>query len=122
VSENGSVLRCVNHPQLRWFNTKPGGKLVFEGELLADGRIKPAHPIAPIPPVKVLRARLNGKNPYDERLDEPAATEWQDVLDFVKWVEHNEERYAFECACPGSLLERVPDETTHELVSREGTI
>jgi hypothetical protein len=121
MSEHGSVFTCKNHTTLRWANTKPGGRIFFLGEIMEDGRLKPDHPISPFPPMKILKARLNGKNPYDERLDEPEMTSWAELLDFMEYYTSSMQKYAFECECPGADIIRVDDETYESVTQREQT-
>jgi hypothetical protein len=114
---SGSVYRCKNHPDLRWFDTKPNGKLCFLGKIADNGDVMHAG-IAPIPPVAHLRSLLNGRNPFAEELETEQMTKWEDVVDFVKYIEEQSQKYAFECICPGSDLEVVADEDANELLTR----
>lgn len=119
---DGTVFTCKNHPRLRWFNTKPGGSLVFDGEVMADGRLKPAQPIGPLPPVKHLRARLNNVNPYDSRIEEDGRiNDWDDLLSFVEYINHTLKKWALECECPGSDLVKVENETLETRPRHEWT-
>ena len=119
MSDNGSIFTCKNHPNKRWANTGPGKRIFFLGEFQEDGSLKRDQPISSYPPVRILQARLNGRNPYDARLEEEPITEWQEVLDFVEYVRKCEEKYAFECACPGSDLVTLEDETYESVTSKE---
>ena len=111
MNDNGSVYTCKNHTLLRWFNTKPGGRFCFSGELPSE-----AHPTgrpdfpAGTTPMKLLKARMSGVNPYDPSIVEEASIKTiDDVEKFVAYVRSMEEKMVFECECPGSDIVKVPD-------------
>jgi len=116
---SGSVYTCKNHRELRWFDTKPGGKLVFLGEIQADDSIKPAA-MTVIPPYTHLKHAMNGRNPFAPELEtESPITTWEGVLDFVAYIKEQSQTHAFECQCPGSDLVKVTDEDADELLRRK---
>lgn len=126
MSDNGSVFTCTNHPLLRWFNTKPNGRLCFSGEVPSSN-----HPTGRpdfgggFPLMKSLRAYLDGKLPMDTTQDfEPGHIRTFEEL--AEWV-HNQERiqetWAFECDCPTfegdvALFVKVPNETYEDNCAR----
>lgn len=112
----GSVYTCKNHPSLRWFDTKPGGRLTFTGALITNEITnttmlhEPAYESAS--PLFRLRHYLNNKNPYDPSLplDEPFTLErLKDVMRYVFRME--ELGYVFECDCSPADLTKLLDET-----------
>lgn len=119
IMSEGSVYNCKNHPNLRWFDTKPNGRLVFSGEITEEGNLKESYPIDPGNPMNKLRHYMNGKNPYDPSLDLDTPFTWVRLKDFMAGIAKVEEKgWVFECECPSSDLVRLPDETYETVYNR----
>lgn len=116
MSDNGSIYTCKQHSTLRWFTTKPGGVLIFHGEVKPDGTLKPAS-VYGIPPLTYLRHRLNGRNPFAPELespDEPPMT-WDALVSLVRHLDDSTTTYSYECPCPATDLVVVEGETYEDL-------
>lgn len=111
VMSQGSVYNCKNHPNMRWFDTKPNGALVFAGEITEDNKLK--HPAFDSGnPMEKLRHYINGKNPYEPSLDLSEPFTYERLKQYMKSVMRAEEMgYAYECECSAFDLIRLPDET-----------
>lgn len=119
MSDNGSIFNCKAHPTLYWFNTKPNGSICFMGETVeVDGQMMLKEgTVDTLPPMKVLKARLNGVNPYDSRLNLEYEMTWEDVVKFVAYIKKTSAYIARECECPASLLRRVDGMTWEQVNS-----
>jgi hypothetical protein len=115
------VFTCKNHREKLWYNTHEGGKVVFMGDLRKDGSIKDAHPMAPIPHMTLLKAYINGYNPFAPELKEdPHIKTVRDVRNFLKYVDTMNAKWAFECDCEPGNRERVdgdPDELLQKVAA-----
>jgi hypothetical protein len=106
------TLVCKNHPAKHW-HTKNidyigARSIFFSGE---DTTVVPfapswkeSHPLFGGSPVRYIKARLNGVNPFDERIKEEPVVEWDDLLGEVESFKRMGEKYSFECACPARDL------------------
>lgn len=130
------TLTCRNHTSLRWSTKNISHRsLFFSGEHLdapitvqervwtdpddehpmgtltdemRDVEITFKQPANMPEPMHLLRAYLNGKNPYDTRLDIEDENQrirtWEDLVEYVEYIEHTRKRFAFECSCPARDL------------------
>jgi hypothetical protein len=118
-----TVYACKNHKNKLWYNTKPGGQLVFLGELRKNGTVKDAQPLAPIAHIRLLKAYINGYNPFAEDMkEEPHIKTIEDVRNFLTYVDTMERKYAFECECAPGNLEKIdgdPDELLNKVTNEE---
>lgn len=113
MSDNGSVYTCRNHETLRWFDTKPGGRLVFSGEMPTESCPTGKPDMAGgMPPFRTLVARMQGYNVYggESMKEDPSITSFADVKKFVAAVEKMEQRWAFECECPASDMVKLDEQ------------
>ena len=78
---------CSNHPELRWWSTKPNGSMVFAGEVDEDGFLIKEAAMYPLPPLVVLKHRLNGRNPFAPEMEWEAVTTWDAVVAMVAQME-----------------------------------
>jgi len=118
MGDRGSIYTCKNHPTLRWFDTKPGGRLTFTGAVTAEGLLAEAAYEAGNPMVR-LRHYINGKNPYAPELplDEPFT--YERLKDIMRYVFRMEELgYVFECECSAADLIKLPGETYESVHAR----
>jgi len=114
AATQGSIYTCKNHTTLRWFDTKPGGVLVFIGAVTANGLQEAA--FDPGNPLNRLRHYLNNKNPSAPEQPLPEPFTYDRLKDFMRYVLKQEELgFVFECECPGRDLTKLPSET-YELV------
>lgn len=116
MSDQGSVYTCKNHPNMRWWDTKPNGNLIFGGEIVRipetghKVRKEPAYESGN--PLLRLRQYANNKNPYAPSLELDPPITWERIVGYVKYVEKvTEMGNVFECECPASDLQKLAHET-----------
>lgn len=115
MSDQGSVYNCKNHPGMRWWDTKPNGKLVFEGEIRDDGLLYEAA-FEPGNPMIRLKQYANNQNPYAPTMQLDPPITWKRIVDYMKYVEYAWSRgETFECDCSARDLVKLPDETYNTL-------
>jgi hypothetical protein len=113
---SGTVYTCTQHPNYRWFDTKPGGKLCFSGELptpeFPTGRPGWEGPTA----LTMLKARMEGVNPYCPSIkdEDGPFTDIKQVRELMAWIDSIETRWVFECDCPRSDFVRTDPAETYE--------
>lgn len=113
---DGSIYTCKKHPTLRWFDTKPGGVLIFAGAVIKATADTPEvfkqPAFEPGSPLQRLGYYLSNRNPYapDLPLDEPFT--YERLKAYMQFVFDAEAKgYVFECECPARDLTSLPDET-----------
>src|SRR6478752_533623 len=124
-------LTCRNHTNKRYSTKNMSGRsLFFLGEAcepfeytytFGDCRTETLtfKRSADMPhPMHLLKCRMQGRNPYDARIEEePSIKTLDDVREFIRYVEHVEQLMAFECDCPASdlvYLHTIPGQYTEE--------
>jgi hypothetical protein len=124
-------LTCVNHTNKRYSTKNISFRsLFFHGEVCEpvefthhDGttEILTFKMSANMPSLThLLKSRLNGVNPYDSNLtdEEPSIKTWDEVLEFVTWVDHVSKLCSFECDCPARDLVYLHEVAGHYTTQR----